>query len=339
VSDNYGKGGYSAEKFEDTVGVDRAKGVPVMRYAAEVAAGRATGIHENLRPNKLNKAGVNIRESRDSAAHPISRRIAIGLDVTGSMQKIPEKMLLKIPMVMKLLIEKGYVEGPQLLFGGIDDVKYVHERGLQIGQFEADNRIEESLRDVDLVGCGGGNKHESYDLFLWYMANHSVGDDWEKRGDKGYLFLIGDELVQPTVLRSEVKAFIGVDIEADVPIADVLEKLNEQWEVLYIMPGGTHYFNDERMCDSLKSLFGERFIKLEDPDAVAETIVTAIGVCEGYDVHSIAGSLSSAGACSKSVAAASTALAEFKGGGSLIKKEAVVTGELATSGGAKSGRI
>ena len=38
---------------------------------------------------KMNPFGVAIRESRDSAAHPDSRAVAVLFDVTGSMQAVP----------------------------------------------------------------------------------------------------------------------------------------------------------------------------------------------------------------------------------------------------------
>ena len=63
--------------------------------------------------------GVKFRESRDSDIHPDSLAIAVFLDETGSMGRIPEVLVReKLGPLMNTLIDHG-VPHPQILFGGI----------------------------------------------------------------------------------------------------------------------------------------------------------------------------------------------------------------------------
>lgn len=64
--------------------------------------------------------------------------------------------------------------------------------------FEADIRIARQLEKLWLEKGGGGNCCESYTLPWYFAALHTAIDWFEKRGQKGYLFTVGDEL--PTYL-------------------------------------------------------------------------------------------------------------------------------------------
>ena len=75
---------------------------------------RATGVHEKLDPKRLNAAGQNIRESRDSDEHPASTPIIVGFDETGSMGSIPRLVLTKLKTLFSLLVDKGYATDPQI---------------------------------------------------------------------------------------------------------------------------------------------------------------------------------------------------------------------------------
>ena len=92
-----------------------------------------------------------------------------------------------------LLQRGGYVSDAQIMFSGIGDAQSDRVR-LQVGQFESDNRMDDQLRTMFLEGGGGGQKSESYELATYFVARHTATDAWDKRGRKGYLFLIGDEM-------------------------------------------------------------------------------------------------------------------------------------------------
>src|SRR5438552_444688 len=164
---------------------------------------------------KMDPRGVRVRESRDSDAHPESHAVVVLFDVTGSMQGVPRVLQAHLPKLMGLLIRKGYLDHPQILIGAIGDAT-CDAAPLQVGQFESGIEIEEDLGKLYLEGGGGGHITESYELALYFMARHTATDCYEKRGRRGYLFVIGDEIPYAKVKRKEVTAIIGKELQKDL---------------------------------------------------------------------------------------------------------------------------
>src|SRR5690606_17900506 len=106
----------------------------------------ATTVHPDLDPR-----GVAARESRDSADHPESLAIGVLFDVTGSMGHVPRALQAKLPDRLGLLLRKGYAEHPHIMFGAVGDAT-CDMAPLQIGQFEADNRMDDDLGKILLEG-------------------------------------------------------------------------------------------------------------------------------------------------------------------------------------------
>lgn len=234
----------------------------------------ARRVHQALNPH-----GVTVRESRDSAEHPESVAIAVLLDVTGSMRHVPRSLQEKLPQLLGLLLRKEYVRDPQIMFGAIGDAT-CDRVPLQIGQFESDNRMDDDLGRIVLEGGGGGQKTESYELAMYFMARHTAIDCLEKRGKRGYLFLIGDEMAYPRVKRAEVRNIIGEGLQANIPLADITSELTMMWDTYYILPEGASYARDRGVLNFWRTLLGQNVIELADLDAVCETIAVTIGLGE-----------------------------------------------------------
>lgn len=223
---------------------------------------------------------VRVRESRDSDGHPESLPIAVLFDVTGSMGTVPRIMQNKLGKLHGLLQRRGYADDPQILFGGIGDADS-DRVPLQIGQFESGNAMDEQLRAIFLEGGGGGQKSESYELAAYFMARHIATDAWEKRGRKGYLFIIGDELNKPRLFARHVRTVIGDDLRRDVTVESVYRELKRHWNVHFILPGQSSYYGDPQIIEHWTRLLGERFVQLDDPAAVCELIALTVGIGEG----------------------------------------------------------
>ena len=152
-----------------------------------------TGVVEAKVHERMDPKGVKFRESRDSEAHPESRALAVWFDVTGSMGGIPLVLQKKLAGLMAMLIKKGYIAHPQIMFGGIGDASTDPYRGyqtdkapLQVGQFESGIEMDDDLGRLFLEGGGGGQSTESYELAMYFTARHTAIDCFEKRGEKGY---------------------------------------------------------------------------------------------------------------------------------------------------------
>ncbi len=224
-----------------------------------------------------------LRESRDSAEHPESTAIAVLLDVTGSMRNSPRVMQKKLCELMALLLRKGYVTDPQILVGAIGDAT-CDRAPFQVGQFESGVEMDEDLGRIYLEGNGGGNSYESYELAMWFMANQTSTDCFEKRGKKGYLFIIGDEKPGKNLMKEQVERVLGQTIENDIPLEDVFKQVQEKWEVFHIRPAGTGHYNDPRYSEPWTDAIGQNVLYVDDPNLTCEMIASAIALCEGIDL-------------------------------------------------------
>src|SRR5262245_18657114 len=228
----------------------------------------------------MNPLGVTVRESRDSDAHPESHAVAVLFDVTGSMQKVPRILQENLPRLMGLLIRKGYLEHPHILTGAIGDAT-CDDAALQVGQFEAGIEIEEDLAKLFLEGGGGGQLTESYELAMYFMARHTSIDCFEKRGKRGYLFIIGDEAPYKRLKRDEVEAVVGDTLQAAIPTVEVIAELERTWDVYFIGPRLTSHWNNEAVHRQWVKLLGQNVLRLEEPAGICELIASTIGLAEG----------------------------------------------------------
>ncbi|MFD0000062.1 hypothetical protein [Nocardia sp. NPDC127526] len=253
-----------------------ARGLDDFGYTADL---RSVPYDQWTAHPSLDPKGVRVRESRDSEDHGNSLPIAVLFDVTGSMGRVPRIMQEKLTKLHGLLQRKGYAEDPQILFGAIGDADS-DRVPLQVGQFESDNRMDEQLRLILLEGGGGGQKSESYELAAYFMARHTATDAWDKRGRKGYLFIVGDELNKSRLARRHVRTVIGDDVRRDITVPSIYRELADRWHVFYILPNQSSYYNDPEIGEHWRGLLGERFLRLDDPAAVCELIALTIGITE-----------------------------------------------------------
>lgn len=279
-----GYGTYSTADYSATIGAKVSSGTS-FGYDRTV---RSTGdykAHETLDPAKANSAGLRIREARDSVEHPNTVPISIGLDVTGSMARTPRLVQESLHKLFGLLVRKGYCADPAIQISAYGDA-YSDYVPLQVSQFESSNALDGHLDNLFLEGHGGANNGETATLLWYYLNNHVVTDAWEKRGKKGYFFLIADEV--PLDLTSDmVTKFIGVDeAPADKQLtADALAaELREKWEVFVLLLDNGAAFQ-QKSKERYTKLFGsQRIIILQDDTTVAETIGAVVGRMENDDL-------------------------------------------------------
>ncbi len=196
------------------------------------------------------------------------------------MGRVPRILQENLCQLMDLLTAKNYLAHPQILIGGIGDAT-CDRAPLQIGQFESGIEIDEDLAKLWLEGGGGGQQTESYELAMHFMARHTAIDCLEKRGRRGYLFLIGDEMPYRFVKRREVAAILGEQIDGNIPVDRVLRELEEKYRVYFVIPNLSSYYNDPTIYRCWTDLLGERVIRLENPHAISELIAAVIGLNEG----------------------------------------------------------
>jgi acylphosphatase len=275
-------------------------------YDQQVRASGNVAVHPLMDPMRVT------RESRDSADHPQSVAIGVLFDVTGSMGIVPRVLQTKLGALMRVLIQKGYVEHPQILWGGVGDA-YTDSVPLQMGQFESGLEMDDELGKIYLEGGGGGQVHETYELALYFMARHTVIDCYEQRGKKGYLFTIGDEMPYDVVRAQHVRAYMGDELRHDIRVEQIVDEVTQRYEYFHIIPTDTSHGRNAEVRKRWKALLGERVLLLDDAGSVCETIALAIGLAEGTidNLDDGTADLVLAGHDRNAVKAAMTALAPY----------------------------
>lgn len=247
----------------------------------------------------MDPKGVKFRESRDSDVHPLSVAVSVYLDVTGSMGEIPEVLVReKLGSLMNTVISHG-VPDAHILFGGIGD-HYSDRSPLQVGQYEAGTEeLNKWLTKIYLEGGGGGQNKESYSL-AWLMASrHTSIDCFEKRGEKGFLFTIGDEGVHGTLEKDRLKELMGYSFEEDLSADQLLKEAKRMYHVFHLhINTSTGSYPD--ILKGWKNLLGENVIVVEDYNNVAEIIASTVAVVRGADLKHVVSSFDSKTALSVS---------------------------------------
>lgn len=273
-------------------------------------------VHDDMDPRK-----VKFREARDSAVHPNSLAILLGLDVTGSMRKIPEKLVKKkLGTIIETLMNHN-VADPAVCFCAIGDShpqygrKMTDSEPCQIGQFESgDVELVKCLTSAWLEGGGGGQSMESYPLLYFVGSRMTSIDCFEKRGQKGFLFTVGDESYHSILTGVELKELFPMVITetpADIAVEDIYQEVLRKYHVFHIHCNDGSYRDSPVVLDAWRKLLKQNLIILDDSDLVAEVIASTIAVTMGVDKSSV---LNSVATDSKSLTVLNSALANVAPG-------------------------
>ena len=264
-----GSGGYSASYNASTKSYARADSAVHMNFMSST---RAQNFKQKQLHVAMNPQGIKIRESRDSKEHPNSVAIILALDVTGSMQDVPQYLVQEgLPNIMGSIMEKG-IKDPQILFLGIGDHE-CDQAPLQVSQFESsDKLLDKWLTELWLEGNGGGNAGESYHLAWYFAAKHTSIDCWEKREQKGFLFTIGDEPVLPSVGQFHLKNLMGSGEYSDSTAKALLEEARKSYHVYHIHISETSTGQRPETVAGWKKLMGENLVIVDNRENVAKVI-------------------------------------------------------------------
>lgn len=253
---------------------DRARRVG---YASKSANEIFTQNAKRMAHESMNPRGISYREARDSDVHPNSLPIILGLDVTGSMGHIPHELIKEgLPKLMRGIIQGG-VPDPALLFLGIGD----HECDnypLQVGQFESgDQELDMWLTRTYIESGGGGNAGESYLLAWYFAAFHTRTDAFEKRGQKGLLFTIGDEPCLKTLPASAIREIMGAGQQTYTHL-ELLEEAKKRYNVYHISVLHSEQAREANL--GWKDLLGQNCLSISDHREIPTLIKDVI--CNQY---------------------------------------------------------
>lgn len=277
---------YTGDDWDDrTYDVSTAAKIATGTTFGYTRSAKRTGrmvVHDNL--NIVDEDGnARTRESRDFNEERQSTPIVIGFDVTGSMQENPAILQRELKGLFGMLNRKDVVDFPQVAIAAYGDT-HCDSAPVQFSQFESGNLIDENLDNVLIEGGGGGNDGETSTAIAWYVGNHVETDAWDKRGKKGYLFLIGDECAF-TITSRQAKKFLGENVQSGITPKMAFDAAKERWHVFFLLIDN-YSAKYQHSRDKYERLIGkDNVITLQDASAAPAVIASVIGVVEDTVSH------------------------------------------------------
>lgn len=267
--------------------------------------------------DEYNPRLIKVRESCDSEAHPESRALIVGLDVTGSMGHILDSVARRLGDMVEEVLQRKPIADPHIMFMAIGDA-HNDRAPLQVTQFETDAIIAKQLFDLWFEKRGGGNDFESYPLAWYYAATHTKMDCFDKRNQKGFLFTMGDDGFPNVITAEEVKAYIGDDIQGDIPVESVLEMASRKFHVFHLLleEGGSA---SSMNVPAWKKLMGGNAIPVSDYKKIPEIIVSTLEKLSGKSDDAILDSWDSSTALVVRNAIANIQVAGVAAGGGFVE--------------------
>ncbi len=196
--------------------------------------------------------------------------IAIGIDGTGSMCDWPAEIFDRLSLLYQTLSQ--YKPDLEISFAAIGDA-YSDEYPLQVTKFTKGVELEDEVNALYGEGNGGGQRHETYELYGHYMLNHANVD----KATSPFLFIFGDEMHYDTIDKNQVKHYIGDDLESDLDSKDMWQKLGQKFNVFYLQKdygyGGVTQQAKEQWSDAIGA---EKVIDLPDKTRAVDVAMAIV---------------------------------------------------------------
>lgn len=224
-----------------------------------------------------------MRQCCDSDEHPNTTPVILALDVTGSMGDASVRVAQKLNEIMTNLYEDQSISDIEFCVMGIGDL-YYDDAPIQISQFESDIRIAEQLDKIYFEAGGGGNHYESYSA-AWYMGlKHCDLDCW-KRGKKGIIITLGDELPNPYLPKRELNEITGDSVQDDIETKELYELAKEKFDIFHIAvkdhsTSYNYYNNICNLDNKWKECIGDDHYFVSGLDNLSNTIIDIIKSCQ-----------------------------------------------------------
>lgn len=223
-----GGGSWTTKSFNNYITCSR--GVSIDEFESSSLSShqvyRNRRLADALRPYRI------VRECVDSEEHPNTVPVILALDVTGSMGDAAVKVAQKLNQIMTDIYSDETIKDVEFCVMGIGDLA-CDSAPIQMSQFESDIRIAEQLDQIYFEGGGGGNSYESYSA-AWYMGlNHCDLDCW-KRGKKGIIITLGDELPNPYLPKEALFKQTGDNPQGSIDTEDLKELVTEKFDIYHI---------------------------------------------------------------------------------------------------------
>lgn len=218
-----------------------------------------------------------MRECRDTEEHPNTIPVILALDVTGSMGKAAVEVAKKLNIIMTKLYDT--VADIEFMIMGIGDLE-CDRYPIQASQFESDIRIAEQLDKLYFEFGGGGNSYESYTA-AWYFASRHTKLDCLKRGRKGIIITMGDEMLNPCLPKigkyAGLAMVTGDNLQENViNTKDLYDEVSQDFNVYHLDVNHRNRWNDKEIEKSFKKYLDDSHFIRVSMDTITDEIVDII---------------------------------------------------------------
>lgn len=243
---------------------------------------------------ELNSKFIGIRESFDSETSPNSTPVIIGFDVTGSMGFLANEIATKsLNKTITEILSRQTVVNPHFMCAAFTSP----DSPIQATQFEADIRVVKQLLDFRL---GGANRF-SFDNLLWYFAaKHTEIHSMTKRGKKGILISIGDEVLggdKNILTPHDISNVFDDKCNTDYDLRTLYDMASEKYEIVHIVIGGNDRLVNNNPRNSYidwREVFPDRVARIHSSNVkyLADVIIAVIRLINGETKEEILKSIS-----------------------------------------------
>jgi hypothetical protein len=203
--------------------------------------------------------------------------IVVAMDVTGSMGIASKVIYDKMPMFFGQIKIQDYLPEPSISFAAVGDTKCDSDP-IQICDFAEGIDLDAWLEKLYLEGGGGGQYHESYEMFAYYYGEKV---DLTHPNKKPFMFFIGDEGFYPTISGVDIKRWFNITSE-NLDSAGVFEDLMNTYNVFLVHKPYSYSTTDAKIVRQWTDAIGqENVLLLEDPKSVVDVMLGAIALVSG----------------------------------------------------------
>lgn len=263
------------EKTFATYTMTKGRSVDSSGVITDTLSAQEMFVSRTLAP-ELNPYNV-MRECCDSKEHPNTKPVILGFDVTGSMGSAAVKVAQNLNQIMTDLYNR--VADVEFLVMGIGDLTY-DRAPIQASQFESDIRIAEQLDKIYFEQGGGGNAFESYTA-AWYFGLHHTKLDCWKRGQKGIIITMGDEMLNPHLPARALSRVTGDSLAQfdSIETADLYAETIKKFDVYHLAindKSTAWWYYGNAATKSFRKYLDENHFKVVTLNDLAPTIVSIV---------------------------------------------------------------
>ena len=160
---------------------------------------------------------------------------------------------------------------------GIGDLAY-DNAPIQASQFESDVRIAEQLDKIYFERGGGGNSFESYTAAWYFGVRHTNLDCW-KRGKKGIIITMGDELLNPYLPARRLSKITGDTLQDDVETESLYKIASEKFDIYHLAvnnPATSYAWYKDEINNTYSKYLDKKHFLTVGLNNIASTIVNIV---------------------------------------------------------------